>query len=599
MHFFSKEELTVGRKTRKANDAILQPLAVGIVSAVLVVLILIMGLLDIRRSENNLVGFMEDQALSKISVLQRLTEENLKSIIAAPEKRRRNLKTAREEEAAYSKKWVIEAITDLGRKIDEQWRKGKINNDYLKQFAADNNFWYLAVLDPQGNAVYQSGPLQTDMLEARELKKGGRNLTTLEIMEKIRAKRGIGFVVLRRKDYSGMVVINLDKEGLIFWSLKVAVEKGIKKIGESHGIVYMQIINDQKKLLSSIGKPPHALKNSDFNYKEILAGKIRITSRKVDSGENKILDLAAPLSLDKAVVGIVRMGLDRGSTDKIIAESKQNIFVFMVFIVIIALLSMWLLYYDQNRHLAGIIEMERRLEKAERLSSLGQLAAGVAHEIRNPLNAISMATQRLKKDFIPPDSNKADDFQNLSGVIRDEIKRLNGIIEEFLSFSKSRRLELRDFSITEILQKIVSLIQEEASARGITIETKWRQSPAIIPIDINKLQQAFLNLIKNAMESIPAQGKISIEVDKEGKNYIVVSISDTGCGMTTEEIERIFNPEYTTKEKGVGLGIPLANEIIRGHGGDIRVISRKGEGTTFEVILPRERLIERPLKDKG
>jgi signal transduction histidine kinase len=599
MRFFSKKELIVSRKARKHNGAILQPLAVGIVSAVLVALILIMGLLDIRRSEDNLVGFMEDQALSTISVLQRLTEENLKSIIATPEKKGTSLKTASEEEAAYSKKWVIEAITDLGRKVDEQWRKGKINNNYLTQFAADNNFWYLAVLNPQGNAVYQSGPLQTDMLEARELKKDGRNLTTLEIMEKIRAKQGIGFVVLRRKDYSGMVVINLDKEGLIYWSLKVAVEKGIKKIGEGHGIVYMQIINDQKKLLSSVGKPTHALKNSDFNYKEILAGKIKIASRKVGSGENKILDLAAPLSLDKAVVGIVRMGLDRGSMDQIIAESKQNIFVFMVFIVIIALLSMWLLYYDQNRHLAGIIEMERQLEKAERLSSLGQLAAGVAHEIRNPLNAISMATQRLKRDFIPPDSTKAEDFQNLSGVIRDEIKRLDGIIEEFLSFSKSRRLELRDFSITEILQKIVSLIREEASARGITIETKWRHFPAIIPIDINKLQQAFLNLIKNAMESMPAQGKISIVVDKEGKNYIVVSISDTGCGMTAEEIERIFNPEYTTKEKGVGLGIPLASEIIRGHGGDIRVISRKGEGTTFEVILPRERFNERPLKDKG
>ena len=599
MRFFNKKELIVGRKARKHNGAILQPLAVGIVSAVLVVLILIMGLLDIRRSEDNLVGFMEDQALSTISVLQRLTEENLKSIIATPEKKGTNFKTASEEEAAYSKKWVIEAITDLGRKVDEQWRKGKISDNYLTQFAADNNFWYLAVLDREGNAVYQSGPLQTDMLEARELKKSGRNLTTLEIMEKIRAKQGIGFVVLRRKDYSGMVVMNLDKEGLIYWSLKVAVEKGIKKIGEGHGIVYMQIINDQKKILSSVGKPTHALKNSDFNYKEILAGKIKIASRKVDSGENKILDLAAPLSLDKAVVGIVRMGLDRGSMDQIIAESKQNIFIFMVFIVIIALLSMWLLYYDQNRHLAGIIEMERQLEKAERLSSLGQLAAGVAHEIRNPLNAISMATQRLKRDFIPPDSTKAEDFQNLSGVIRDEIKRLDGIIEEFLSFSKSRRLELRDFSITEILQKIVSLIREEASARGITIETKWRHSPAIIPIDINKLQQAFLNLIKNAMESMPAQGKISIMVDKEGKNYIVVSISDTGCGMTAEEIERIFNPEYTTKEKGVGLGIPLASEIIRGHGGDIRVISRKGEGTTFEVILPRERFNERPLKDKG
>lgn len=593
MRFFRKKELIINRKALNYNGTFLQPLAVAIVSAVLVALILIMGLLDIRRSETNLVGFMEDQAFSTISVLQRLTEENFKSIIATPEKTGSNLQNPSQDEATYSKKWVIKAITEMGKKLYEQWKRGKINDNYLRKFAADNNFWYLAVLNPQGNAVYQSGNLQTDMLDPRELKRGNRNLTTIEIMEKIRAKQGIGFVALKRKDNSGTVVINLDKEGLIYWSLKVAVEKGIEKIGEGHGIVYIQIINDQKKLLSSVGRPPKDLSNNDFNLKEILAGKVKIVSRKVDYEESKILDMAAPLFLDKKVVGVVRIGLDRGSMDKIIAENRQNIFIFLFFVVIIALLSMWLLYHDQNRHLAGIVEMERRLEKAERLSSLGQLAAGVAHEIRNPLNAISMATQRLKRDFVPLDSNRADDFQNLSGVIRDEIKRLNGIIEEFLAFSKSRRLELHNFSVTEVLQKIVSLIREEASARNVIIETKWRHTPAIIPMDINKLQQAFLNLIKNAMESMPAEGKIIITVDKEGKKYIVVSIADTGCGMTAEEIERIFNPEYTTKEKGLGLGIPLASEIIRGHGGEIRVISREGEGTTFEVVLPRERLNER------
>jgi signal transduction histidine kinase len=597
MRFFRKKELIINRKALNYNGTFLQPLAVAIVSAVLVALILIMGLLDIRRSETNLVGFMEDQAFSTISVLQRLTEENFKSIIATPEKTGSNLQNPSQDEATYSKKWVIKAITEMGKKLYEQWKRGKINDNYLRKFAADNNFWYLAVLNPQGNAVYQSGNLQTDMLDPGELKRGNRNLTTIEIMEKIRAKQGIGFVALKRKDNSGTVVINLDKEGLIYWSLKVAVEKGIEKIGEGHGIVYIQIINDQKKLLSSVGWPPKDLSNNDFNLKEILAGKVKIVSRKVDYEESKILDMAAPLFLDKKVVGVVRIGLDRGSMDKIIAENRQNIFIFLFFVVIIALLSMWLLYHDQNRHLAGIVEMERRLEKAERLSSLGQLAAGVAHEIRNPLNAISMATQRLKRDFVPLDSNRADDFQNLSGVIRDEIKRLNGIIEEFLTFSKSRRLELHNFSVTEVLQKIVSLIREEASARNVIIETKWRHTPAIIPMDINKLQQAFLNLIKNAMESMPAEGKIIITVDKEGKKYIVVSIADTGCGMTAEEIERIFNPEYTTKEKGLGLGIPLANEIIRGHGGEIRVISREGEGTTFEVVLPRERLSVKPLKD--
>jgi len=84
-----------------------------------------------------------------------------------------------------------------------------------------------------------------------------------------------------------------------------------------------------------------------------------------------------------------------------------------------------------------------------------------------------------------------------------------------------------------------------------------------------------------------------IAVDKEGKNFVVVSIRDTGCGMTAEEIEKIFNPEYTTKEKGLGLGIPLAMEIIRGHGGDVRVISRRGAGTTFEVVLPKEKIGEK------
>jgi signal transduction histidine kinase len=375
--------------------------------------------------------------------------------------------------------------------------------------------------------------------------------------------------------------------------MKVAVDRGIHKMGEGHGIVYLQVFDQHKKLLSVMGQLTQGLQDKDFDHNHLLAGKTRIATRKVDAEGKEILDMAAPFMMNKKPVGVVRIGLERGSMDTIIAENRRNIFIFMMLVVFIALLSMWLLYHDQNRHLAGIIDMERRLEKAERLSSLGQLAAGVAHEIRNPLNAISMAAQRLKRDYGPSDEAKAAEFQNLSGVIRDEIRRLNGIIEEFLSFSKSRRLELRDFSVTEVLQKIVNLISEEAQSRDIRLETRWRLNPAVIPMDINKLQQAFLNFIKNAMESIEGRGAITIAVDKEGKNFVVVSISDTGCGMTAEEIEKIFNPEYTTKEKGLGLGIPLAMEIIRGHGGDVRVISRRGAGTTFEVVLPKEKIGEK------
>jgi signal transduction histidine kinase len=194
-----------------------------------------------------------------------------------------------------------------------------------------------------------------------------------------------------------------------------------------------------------------------------------------------------------------------------------------------------------ERHLAGIIEFERRLEKAERLSSLGQLAAGVAHEIRNPLNAISMASQRLKREFMPAEPEKAEEFQNMAGVIRDEIRRLNGIIEEFLTFSKSRRLDMRDYSVTEVLRKMTDLIREEAESRGITLKMEWSDEPVIIPMDVDKLQQALFNLVKNAMESISGEGSITISLSNEDRHRRIIRIADTGCGMTEEEVKKIFN----------------------------------------------------------
>ena len=596
---FQKKETIIRRGDHSYDGNFIQPFAVGIVSAILVALIIIMGYLDIRRSETNLVGFMEDQALTTISVLLRQTEDNLKSIAAAKGKMPAHLKSAREAESAYSIQLVYDAIMLLGQKIDEQWKKKLVNNAYLSEFAADNHFWYVAILNMRGEVIHQSNPLKTDMLSKSDLYVHGRKATTVELLEKIRIKQDIGYVGMRLKSGSGIAVFCLDKEGRLFWSLKVAVERAMNKMGEGHGIAYLQVFNDQKILLGNIGELPDDLRDRNLNYQEMMKEKKRILSRKFDGREGKILDIAAPFILEnpympnKKIAGLVRIGLDRGSMDQIIAENRRNIFIFMLLVVGIALLSMWLLYHDQNRHLAGIIDMERRLEKAERLSSLGQLAAGVAHEIRNPLNAISMATQRLKRDYVPPDEAKAQEFKNLSTVIRDEIRRLNAIIEEFLSFSKSRRLELINFSVTEVLQKIVSLIAEEAKSKGITLETKWRLSPAVIPMDMNKLQQAFLNFIKNAMESITGQGTITIAVDKENKNYLLVSITDTGCGMTAEEIEKIFSPEYTTKEKGLGLGIPLATEIVRGHGGDVRVISRRGAGTTFEIILPLEKISDK------
>ncbi len=569
----------------------MQPLAVALVCAIFIGLILTMGVMDLRRSDQTLVGFMENQGMRIVGVVERLTQENLNTMIQASQKAGRNVFVPLTEQAISPQKFLTEKIVAMAREVDIHWKTEHLSGNYLRKYAQEKNLWLLAVLNAWEDIAFQSRDLPDEALPGRRAAmKGSRREGAPDLFTRL-ARQKIGFLALRRPDGSGTIVIALDQDGVRYWGTRVSVEKAIEKLGEGQGqgLVYLTVREKKGMLLGNAGEPPEVWGNDHPLVVKIINGTRPMESRKVTFGGKSLLEIVAPFHLNEKIAGIVRLGLERGNTDQILAENRRNMFVFLAFVVLIALLSMWLLYHNQNRHLAGIVEMERQLEKAERLSSLGQLAAGVAHEIRNPLNAISMASQRLKREFLPADQEKMTEFEAMTGVIRDEIRRLNGIIEEFLTFSKSRRLELHDCTVQEILQKIVNLISAEAVTKGITLRTDWGSDPVVIPMDMDKLQQAFLNFIKNAMESISGEGTVTVSVRKPVDGRVSIRITDTGCGMTSEEVDRIFNPEYTTKEKGLGLGLPLAHEIIRGHGGEIRVLSLKESGTTFEVLLPAER----------
>ncbi|MDI6726240.1 MAG: ATP-binding protein [Smithellaceae bacterium] len=564
----------------------LQPLVVGLVCGVIIVLFIVMGIMDLRRSENTLRGFMEDQGLSLIGILERLAQENLNTLIKAHQRGEVDTYAPRGDEAFSPHKWLTHALAGLGREIDGKWMADDLSETYLRKFAAEKNLWLIAVANKQGKVVFQSRSLPARIVDnGRQLP---ANELSKDLIEHLSAEKKIGFLALKRKDGSGTVIIALDNDGLRYWSVKVAVEKALEKFGEAQGqgLSYIVLRDGREVLLGRTGVIPAPWKKDELDPELLLAGKKKILSRTVLYQGKKVLDMGAPLSLSGQIAGTVRLGMEMGSTEAVLQENMRSLFISLSFVVAVALLSMWFLYRTQNRHLAGIVEMERRLEKAERLSALGQLAAGVAHEIRNPLNAISMASQRMKREFMPSEEDKKRDFGMFTGIIRDEIRRLNGIIEEFLSFSRSRRLELRNYSLVEVLQKIVSLIREEAASQGIQITTAWDSQTVAIPMDMDKLQQAFLNFLKNAMESIEGEGSIDVRVRPNGKGQVTVSITDTGCGMAPQEVEQIFSPDYTTKEKGLGLGLALAHEIIRGHGGEIRVFSQPGVGTQFDVILP-------------
>ena len=260
---------------------------------------------------------------------------------------------------------------------------------------------------------------------------------------------------------------------------------------------------------------------------------------------------------------------------RVLSKNRRNIVASMVFMVAITLISMGLLHRNQNRYLKTMQDLQNRMHQAERLSALGRLAAGVAHEIRNPLNAISMGVQRIQKDTP----------HKLTRVIRDEIRRLNRIIEDFIGIAKSRNLEFGPHSIQHVLEQILLLEAEEAESRNIRIRTLWPDEDYIILMDRDKIKQAILNVVNNAMESIIENGTISVSVESRGKEWVCVAFTDTGTGLSPDQIQQIFDLDYTTKDKGLGFGLPLAHEIIKGHGGRMNVSSEPGKGTTFEILM--------------
>lgn len=234
-----------------------------------------------------------------------------------------------------------------------------------------------------------------------------------------------------------------------------------------------------------------------------------------------------------------------------------------------------------------ITELKRLEEEArhsERLSALGNLAAGVAHEVRNPLNAISIATQRLKTEFKP--INAEDDYQVFLSSILSEIKRLDQIVNQFLSLARSQRLNLEPTDSNAYLSEILDLVKVEAEAKGIKLERKLSNF-ANLKIDRAEMKKALLNLILNGMEAMESGGILTVQTELiSGQNAFKISISDTGKGIAPENLSMIFQPYFTTKEKGSGLGLAIAHRIVTDHKGKLEVQSEVGKGTNFIITLP-------------
>jgi signal transduction histidine kinase len=567
------------------------PLTALLVMAIFVLLLLIMGIMDLKRLDGALIGFMENRGLDIVATIENVAQEDLNFLRRALREKQegRRLTPIPLTDKEHSiQEFLVKSLAEVARGIDLKWQEEHLVEEDLKSIARKENLSFIIVLNEWGEIAFQSKKKYHDPSTGEDI-----DLTTqksiMGLFERLGKHGDMGYIALRRKDGGGSIIIALDAGKLKYWSTKIAVEKIINEVGWKEELAYLVLMDRSGRKLGEDGDIPQKVKDANIISQDILAGKIKIYSQKTLFNGKRFLDILAPVRLDNEMVGYARLGLKWDRAEGIIKENRNRMIIFTTSIVLIGILSIWALYLYQRRHLIKMEEMGKRLQRAERLFSMGQLAAGVAHEIRNPLNAISMASQRLQREYSPDDEGKKEEFLKITKIIRDEIRRLNEIIEEFVTFFRIRRLDLKVHSLEEILGKIFSLMVEEASTKGITIKTAWCNNNIMVSMDEDKLKQAFYNILKNAMESISGSGTITVSVHPVDTSSVSVKITDTGSGLTPDQVDHIFDPEYTTKEKGLGLGLTLSHEIIRGHKGEIRVQSEVGSGTTFEIVLPREK----------
>ncbi len=264
---------------------------------------------------------------------------------------------------------------------------------------------------------------------------------------------------------------------------------------------------------------------------------------------------------------------------------RRTIFSFVLILGILLLsgvVSTYIIFFIRKKHDERLRELEKEMTTKERLVSLGRLASGMAHEIRNPLNAMGLSVQRLKREFLP-DEDKREEYLTFLDIIRGELGRVNRIVEDFLLSTRAQAPFMKE-DLWSIIDEVVVILGERAGSKNVSIENKTDRG-VVISCQKDRLKQAVYNIVLNGIEAIEEHGAITVWT-RVKEETVEIHVEDSGPGIREDELHRVFEYYYTTKDKGMGLGLPISYMIVKDHGGDIKVSSTEGEGVHFTIYLP-------------
>jgi len=561
----------------------------AILSGIILVILIINGLLEINRTQKGFLLLLEREAHLILDSLQKNMEETsevLDLLDRSPEER-----LSHPSLSAFLnglEEFVAEYLVESAYRVDQRDRRTPLGASDLQAIAKESFVSAIEFYNVKGD-VLKSWPSPPFPLNRRSLL---RELTVkkrsvvIDLFGKSLVSEGLWFsIAVQRRGAPGFVALYLDGQQMKQLLWQFAIQREISDLGLREGIRNVSVYDGNLRRVAHTGSTSIGQVEEDTFLRNALQ-KSGLVSRRyqLKTGES-VFEVVKPITLVPEGRALLSMGYSLKELQPVLSQVKRNVALSIFFFLLFGVLAVTLIWVNQNRYLRRMRGMEDRIRIAERLSSLGHLAAGVAHEIRNPLNAIGLGLQRLRREFVPQEESQNQEYLALADVMSKEIRRVNDIVEEFLTLSRPFQLHLATSSLQDLLKNLVLLLQEEASSRGIRLHLEMTPELPSIKMDEEKLMQALLNLVKNGLQAIENGGTVRIEA-RIFKNRIQVSILDTGAGIPSDQIEKIFNYYYTTKEKGVGLGLPIAHRIIEAHGGQLTVESQVGSGTRVTVALP-------------
>ena len=238
-----------------------------------------------------------------------------------------------------------------------------------------------------------------------------------------------------------------------------------------------------------------------------------------------------------------------------------------------------------NRMIFELMEKQNQLVQSRKMAAVGTLTSGIAHELNNPLNNISISTETLLEDL---DGYSREEILEMLGDIFTQVERASGTVRNLLDFTRLEQSKVEAIDVDNLIQSSLELVENENRLNSIDVETQLSEYLPRVKGNFRNLQQVFLNLLLNSAQAMPDGGTLTVSADQADENFVKIDVTDTGCGIAKENLEKVFDPFFTTKDvgKGTGLGLSVSYGIINESGGKITVDSKEGEGTTFSIYLP-------------